>query len=165
VKRKEGDGMADESKAGLTDSIVIDASIEDIMGVLLDFESYPDWMSGVISIEVLKRDKKKRGTHIRYVVDAVVIKPGYVLSYKYDDKNDRIEIGYVEGDLEDCNSYYEFEEQGAGKTKATYHYDVSYSIPRALLNPVTRRMLKSVDKKVMTSALKDLKKRVESRRA
>lgn len=154
--------MASESKAGLTDSIVINAPIEDIMKVLVDFESYPDWMSGVVTIEVKKRDKKKRGTNIHYTVDIIVSKISYVLSYKYDDKKNRIDIGYVEGDLEDCQSWYEFEALGDDKTKTTYHYDVSYSIPRALLNPITRRMLKTVDKRVMTSALKDLKKRVES---
>lgn len=154
--------MADASKAGLTDSIVIDAPVEEIMEVLLDFESYPEWMSGVVSIEVLKRDRKKRGTNVRYTIDAVVVKPTYVLSYAYDDKGRRIDIGYVEGDLEDCKSWYAFEEHAGDRTKTTYHYDVSYSIPKALLNPITRRMLKTVDKRVMTSALKDLKKRVES---
>jgi ribosome-associated toxin RatA of RatAB toxin-antitoxin module len=154
--------MADESKAGLTDSIVIDAPTEKIMEALIDFESYPDWMSGVISIEVVKRDTKKRGTQVRYVIDAVVIKPKYVLSYAYKDKGNRIEIGYVEGDLEDCNSWYQFEPVDDERTNVTYHYDVSYSIPKALMNPITRRMLKTVDKRVMTSALKDLKKRVES---
>lgn len=152
--------MADASKAGLTDSITVNTDIDTIMKTLLDFESYPDWMSGVLEIDVLKRDKKKRGTQVQYHIDAVVIKPKYVLSYAY--KPDRIEIGYVEGDLEDCNSWYEFEVLDDDRTKVTYHYDVSYSIPRALLNPVTRRMLKTVDKKVMNSALKDLKKRAES---
>jgi|SRR5450756_1469225 len=151
--------MVDESKAGLTDSIVINASPEQITDALLDFESYPDWMSGVISTEVVKRDKKKRGTQVRYVIDAMVIKPKYILSYAY--KDNRIEIGYVEGDLDDCNSWYQFEPVDDEKTKVTYHYDVSYSIPKAFMNPVTRRMLKTVDKRVMNSALKDLKKRVE----
>ena len=151
--------MADESKAGLTDSIVIGATPDEITEALLDFESYSDWMSGVISTEVVKRDKKKRGTQVRFVIDAIVTKPKYVLSYTY--KDNRIEIGYVEGDLDDCNSYYEFEPLDGG-TRVTYHYDVSYSIPKALLNPISRRMLKTVDKRVMTSALKDLKKRVES---
>ncbi|HEY5493662.1 MAG TPA: SRPBCC family protein, partial [Candidatus Anoxymicrobiaceae bacterium] len=67
--------MADESKAGLTDSTVVNATPDEIMEALLDFESYPDWMSGVISTEVVKRDKKKRGTQIRFVIDAMVIKP------------------------------------------------------------------------------------------
>jgi coenzyme Q-binding protein COQ10 len=152
--------MADESKAGLTDSTVVNATPDEIMEALLDFESYPDWMSGVISTEVVKRDKKKRGTQVRFVIDAMVIKPKYILSYTY--KDNKIEIGYVEGDLDDCNSWYEFEPQDDGGTKVTYHYEVSYSIPKAFLNPISRRMLKTVDKRVMTSALKDLKKRVES---
>ncbi|MHB8894511.1 MAG: type II toxin-antitoxin system RatA family toxin [Candidatus Geothermincolia bacterium] len=152
--------MADASKAGLTDSIVINTGTDTIMEALLDFESYPDWMSGVLEIEVVKRDKKKRGTQIRYMVDAIVMKPKYVLSYAY--KDNRIDIGYIEGDLEDCHSWYAFEPLDDDRTDVTYHYDVSYSIPRALLNPVTRRLLKTVDKRVMNSALKDLKKRAES---
>ena len=77
--------MADESKAGLTDSTVVNATPDKIMEALLDFESYPDWMSGVISTEVVKRDKKKRGTQVRFVIDAMVIKPKYILSYTYKD--------------------------------------------------------------------------------
>ncbi|MBU1670622.1 MAG: SRPBCC family protein [Actinobacteria bacterium] len=153
--------MADTTSAGLTDSITINAGVDDIKSVLLDFESYPDWMGGVEAMEVLKRDKKKRGTQVRYTVDIILRKISYVLSYSYDDKADRIDMGYVEGDLDDCNSYYEFEPLDDDRTEVTYHYDVSYSIPRALMNPVTKRLLKSVDKRVMNSALSDLKKRVE----
>ncbi|MFH1150520.1 MAG: SRPBCC family protein [Actinomycetota bacterium] len=153
--------MADTTSAGLTDSITINAGVDEIKGALLDFESYPDWMSGVEAMEVLKRDKKKRGTQVRYTVDIILRKISYVLSYSYDDKANRIDMGYVEGDLDDCNSYYEFEPLDDERTEVTYHYDVSYSIPRALMNPVTKRLLKSVDKRVMNSALSDLKKRVE----
>jgi ribosome-associated toxin RatA of RatAB toxin-antitoxin module len=152
--------MADAGKAGLTDSIVVNTGVDSIMEALLDFESYPDWMSGVLEIEVVKRDRKKRGTQVRYVIDAMVIKPKYVLSYAYRDNG--IDIGYVEGDLNDCNSWYKFEPLDGERTEVTYHYDVSYSIPKALLNPVTRRLLKTVDKRVMNSALKDLKKHAES---
>lgn len=155
--------MADESRAGLTDSITIKAGVDDIRNALLDFESYPDWMSGVDAMEVLERDKKKRGTQVRYKVDIVLRKISYVLSYSYDDKANRIDIGYVEGDLDDCNSYYLFEPLDDDRTEVTYHYDVSYSLPKAILNPITRRLLKTVDKRVMNSALNDLKKRVESR--
>jgi ribosome-associated toxin RatA of RatAB toxin-antitoxin module len=152
--------MADESKAGLTDSIVVNTDLDTIMEALLDFESYPTWMSGVEEIDVLKRDKKKRGIHVGYVIDAIMIKPKYTLSYAY--KDNRIDIGYVEGDLEDCNSWYRFETLDDDRTEVTYHYEVSYSIPKALRNPMTRRLLKTVDKRVMNSALKDLKKRAES---
>ncbi len=154
--------MADESSAGLTDSIVINADPETILGVLGGFESYTDWMSGVEEIEVLKRDKKKRGTEVRYKVDAVLTKIEYVLSYNYKDADNRIDIGYVEGELEDVNSWYLLEPLDEGRTEVTYHYDVKYSIPKALRGPLAKRLLKQVDKRVMNSALKDLKKRVES---
>lgn len=154
--------MADESSAGLTDSIVIDAGPDSIMETLLGFESYPDWMTGIESIEVLERDGKKRGTRVRYRVDAVVTKIEYVLRYSYKEKENRIEIGYVEGDLEDVDSWYLLEPLDEGRTEVTYHYDVRYSIPRALRGPLAKRLLKQVDKRVMNSALKDLKKRVEA---
>jgi len=153
--------MADASRAGLTDSVVIDASVKQITDALLDFESYPEWMSGVDEMEVLERDKKKRGTKVRYKVDAILLKVNYVLAYGYDDKTGRIDLSYVEGDLEDVNSCYEFEPLDDGGTKVTYHYDVRYSIPRALRLPA-RGLIKQIDKRIMKSALKDLKTRVES---
>jgi ribosome-associated toxin RatA of RatAB toxin-antitoxin module len=153
--------MADDSKAGLTDSLVIEANVDTIKGVLQDFESYPEWMSNVLSMEVLERDKKKRGTKVRYRVDVILRKIEYVLSYTYRDKENRIDLNYVEGDLDDVNSYYEFEPLDDSRTQVTYHYYVKYSIPRALRLPA-KGLLKQVDKLVMKSALKDLKKRVES---
>ncbi len=154
--------MAGESRAGLTDSIVINADPEAIMEALLDFESYPDWMTGVEEIEVRNRDGKKRGTEVRYKVDAVVTKLDYVLSYAYKDRERLIEIGCVEGDLEEVDSSYLLEPLDEGRTEVTYHYDVTYTIPKALRGPLARRLIKQVDKRVMNSALKDLKKRVES---
>ena len=73
-----------------------------------------------------------------------------------------IEIGYIEGDLEDCNASYEFEPLDDDRTEVTYYFDVSYSLPKAFRGPVVKRLLKQVDRRVMKSALKDVKKRVES---
>jgi uncharacterized membrane protein len=152
-----------EKKGGLSQSIVIDADVETIRKALLDFESYPDWMTGVVEMEILKRDGKKRGTEVRYKVDAVLTKLDYVLAYSYDDEEeDRIDIGYVEGDLEDVNAYYRFEPLDEDRTEVTYYFDVSYSLPKALKGPMAKRLLKQVDKRVMKSALKDLKARAES---
>ncbi|MBU4173457.1 MAG: SRPBCC family protein [Actinobacteria bacterium] len=147
-------------KGGLSESLVINADSDTIMEALLDFESYPDWMSGVDEIEIVERDKKGRGTEVRYVVDAVMIKIRYVLKYSY--KENMIEIGYIEGDLEDCTASYEFEPVDDDRTEVTYYFDVSYSLPKAFRGPVVKMLLRQVDKRVMKSALKDVKKRVES---
>jgi len=153
-------GTMSQKKVGLSESLVINAGPDAIKEALLDFESYPDWMSGVDEIEIVKRDKKGRGTEVRYVVDAVMIKIRYVLKYSY--KENLIEIGYIEGDLEDCNASYEFEPLDDDRTEVTYYFDVSYSLPKAFRGPVVKRLLKQVDRRVMKSALKDVKKRVES---
>jgi ribosome-associated toxin RatA of RatAB toxin-antitoxin module len=150
-----------QKKGGLSESLVINADPENIKEALLDFESYPDWMSGVDEIEVLKHDRKGRGTEVRYVVDAVMAKIRYVLKYTYGE--DRIEISYVEGDLEDCNASYEFEPLDDDRTEVTYYFDVSYSLPKAFRGPIVKKLLKQIDRRVMKSALKDVKKRVESK--
>jgi coenzyme Q-binding protein COQ10 len=159
-RRRIQGGLMAESK-GLTDSIVVKADVDTIMKALLDFESYPEWMSGVEKIDVLKRDKKKRGTQIHYTVDIMVKNIEYTLAYAY--KENHIDITYVEGELEDCNSYYEFKPLDDDRTELVYHYEISYSLPNLIKkNPLAKRMLKSVDKKVMNSALGDVKKRAES---
>ncbi|MDD5747880.1 MAG: SRPBCC family protein [Actinomycetota bacterium] len=152
--------MASETKGGLSETIVINTGVETIKKTLLDFETYPEWMSGVVNIEVLKRDRSKRGTQVKYTVDAIYRKLNYVLEYSY--KKDRIDIHYVEGDLDDVEAYYEFAPLSEDETEVTYYYRVSYSLPKALRGPMFSRLLKQVDKKVMKSALEDLKKRAES---
>lgn len=154
--------MADESSAGLTESTIIDADVDTIRKALLDFDSYPEWMSGVDEMEVLKRDRKKRGTEVRYKVDAVMVKINYVLEYEYIDDENRIVISYKEGDLEDCNASYTFEQLDSDRTEVTYYFDIRYNLPKTLRGPLVKRLLKTVDKRVMKSALGDLKKRAES---
>lgn len=154
--------MSPDTKGGLSDSLVIQANPEAVKKALLDFESYPEWMSGVIGIEVLERDKKGRGTKVEYNVDVVLKKINYVLEYAYKDKDNLIEIGYVEGDLDDVKASYKFEAVDDHRTEVTYYYQVAYSLPKTLRGPVVGRLLKQVDKRVMKSALNDLKKRVES---
>jgi carbon monoxide dehydrogenase subunit G len=151
-----------EKKGGQSESLVVNADVDTVWETLLDFESYPEWMSGVDEIEVLAEDEEGLATEVRYRVDAVVMKLNYVLTYSYDEDGLKIEIGYKEGDLDDVNASYTFEPVDDESTKVTYLFDVAYSLPKGLRGPVVKRMLKQVDKRVMKSALKDLKSRAES---
>ncbi len=152
--------MAGDGKSGLTDSVVVEAGADKVMDVLLDFDSYTEWMNNLLEIEVLERDDQGRGIKIRYKLDVTLTKVNYVLRFSYPESN-RIDITFVEGDLEDCNSYYIIEPLEDGNTEVTYHYDIEYSIPRAL-KLAAKKMIKQIDKKVMNSALYDLKARAES---
>ena len=70
--------MADKTSS----SIAVSAPRETVMGVIADFGSYPDWATGVKSAEVLETGPDGRPQHVRFVLDAGVIRDSYVLAYE-----------------------------------------------------------------------------------
>ncbi|BBY51540.1 hypothetical protein MARA_50080 [Mycolicibacterium arabiense] len=66
--------------------ITIEATPEEIMEVLIDLESLPEWSSAHQKIEVLERDAEGRPSKSRQVVKIVGVSDEQVLSYTvYDD--------------------------------------------------------------------------------
>ena len=53
-------------------SIIIEAAPEDVMGVIADFERYPEWTGEVKEAEVLSRDAEGRAQQVRLLLDAGV---------------------------------------------------------------------------------------------
>src|SRR5256885_6000134 len=72
--------MADTTTA----SIAVAAPRADVMAVIADFASCPDWASAVRSAEVIGRDGGGRASQVRFGLDAGVIRDSYVLSYDWD---------------------------------------------------------------------------------
>src|SRR2546429_6072536 len=72
--------MADRTTA----SITVAAPRADVMAVIADFASYPDWASAVRSAEIVGRDGGGRASQVRFALDAGVIRDSYVLSYDWD---------------------------------------------------------------------------------
>jgi polyketide cyclase/dehydrase/lipid transport protein len=69
-----------------TRDVVIDASVDDIMDVLLDVDSLTEWSSTHQSAEVLERDEAGRPSTSRQVVKVVGVTDEQVLAYTvYDD--------------------------------------------------------------------------------
>jgi carbon monoxide dehydrogenase subunit G len=142
-------GLKEQSK-----TIRVGASPQRVMEVLLDFESYPKWMSNVLETRVLKRDSRKRGKQVLFRVNAVIREVEYVLEYAYG--KGTIDIGYVEGDLRDVRASYRLEDDGEGGTLLTYTYGADVGLPLAGF------MAKRLNRTVMDAALKDVKSRAES---
>jgi Polyketide cyclase / dehydrase and lipid transport len=61
--------MADRT----TSSITVAASRADVMAVIADFASYPEWATGVRSAEVVASDGDGRASLVRFHLDAGVI--------------------------------------------------------------------------------------------
>ena len=65
--------------------VVIEATPDEIMDVLFDLESLPEWSSSHRKVEILERDDQGRPTKSRQVVKVVGINDEQVLAYTVHD--------------------------------------------------------------------------------
>jgi ribosome-associated toxin RatA of RatAB toxin-antitoxin module len=142
--------MADQS----TQSIVVDAPAADVMAVIADFPSYPQWVASAKKVEVLETGPDARARQVHFVLDAGAVKDDYVLDYTWD--GDRsVSWTLVKGQMQKRQegSYTLTERDGA--TEVTYAITIDLSIP--MLGMIKRK----AEKVILDTALKELKKRVE----
>jgi ribosome-associated toxin RatA of RatAB toxin-antitoxin module len=139
-----------------TSSIVVNAKPADVMAVIADFDSYPQWAQGVKKAEVVKPGQDGRAEQVYFELDASPIKDQYSLAYVWD--GDRaVTWRLVEGKmLRGMDGAYELTENGDGTTEVTYLLAVEISIP--MIGMLKRK----AEKVIIDTALKGLKKRVES---
>lgn len=139
-----------------TSSIVIAADPASIMAVIADFDAYPVWAQGVKKAEVVKPGAHpSRPEQVHFELDASPIKDSYTLAYDW--KGDEaVTWTLVEGKmLKAMDGAYELVEQG-DSTEVTYRLAVDISIP--MIGMLKRK----AEKVIIDTALKGLKKRVES---
>jgi carbon monoxide dehydrogenase subunit G len=136
-------------------TIIIDADPAEVMGVIADFEAYPDW-SDVIRVEILARDRRGRGTEVAYEVSMTGISASYTLSYKYRPGNSGVSwtTARAEGAIKDLRGEYLIDDED-GKTRVTYRLAVDLAIP------VPAFMRRKGARRVVETALLGLKRRVE----
>lgn len=144
--------MADRTQR----SIVIEAPSKQVMAVIADLESYPEWVSAAKSVEVLDTDAAGRAATARFVLDAGVVKDTYVLAYTWRADGMAVSWQLVSGDLQKAqDGSYELRALPDGGTEVIYELTVDLNIPMI-------GMFKRKAEKVITdTALKELKKRVE----
>ncbi len=142
--------MADQS----TQSIVVDAPASDVMAVIADFPSYPQWVASAKRVEVLETAPDGRAQRVHFVLDAGAVKDDYVLDYTWDDDR-KVSWTLVTGQMQKRQegSYTLTERDGA--TEVTYAITIDLTIP--MLGMVKRK----AEKVILDTALKELKKRVE----
>lgn len=136
-------------------SIVIDADKQAVMAVIADFEAYPQWSSAIKSVTVDETGDDGRGTTATFTLDAGVLKDTYTLAYDWDGDN-RVDWHLVSGRaLKAQVGSYELRETG-GQTEVTYRLAVELAVP--MLGLFKRK----AEKAIIDTALKGLKKRVET---
>jgi ribosome-associated toxin RatA of RatAB toxin-antitoxin module len=142
--------MADQS----TQSIVVDAPPADVMAVIADFASYPQWVAAAKTVEILETGPDGRAQQVHFVLDAGAVKDDYVLDYTWD--GDRsVSWTLVKGQMQKRQEgSYTLTERDGG-TEVTYAITIDLSIP--MLGMIKRK----AEKVILDTALKELKKRVE----
>ncbi|MFN2517833.1 MAG: SRPBCC family protein [Jatrophihabitantaceae bacterium] len=143
--------MADQS----TQSITIDAAPASVMAVIADFGNYPVWTGSVKRAEVLEAGRDGRARRVAFTLDAGVVRDQYELEYDWSEDT-KVEWKLVSGQMMRAqNGSYVLQQQDGG-TLVTYSLTVDLAIP--MLGLLKRK----AERVVMDTALKELKKRVES---
>ncbi len=146
--------MADRTES----SIGIDAPPGDVLDVIADFSSYPQWATEMKSVEVRSEDGDGWADQVEFTVDAGAIKDTYVLDYEWDVTEDGTGVvswSLVQaGVLKAMNGSYTLVSHDKGTT-VTYRLAVDVKIP--MLGMLKRK----AEKVIIDTALTELKKRVE----
>ncbi|MFL6141207.1 MAG: SRPBCC family protein [Labedaea sp.] len=144
--------MADES----TQSIVVDAPPEAIMSVIADFPAYPEWANAVKKTEVLDAGEDGKAKQVRFTLDAGPFKDVYTLSYDWAADGLTVNWSLVKGQMQRAqNGTYALTPEGE-QTRVTYTLSVQLVVPMIGL------FRRKAEKVIMDTALKELKRRVES---
>jgi carbon monoxide dehydrogenase subunit G len=141
-----------------TQSIVIAAPPDKVAAVICDFPRYPEWVSAVKSIEVVEEYEDGYASQVRFVLDAGVVADEYVLQYEYAEDISRIEWHLTAPSKmqKTQDGSYDLADNGDGTCTVTYTLAVDLSI--GMLGMFRRK----AEKMIMDTALKELKRRVES---
>jgi ribosome-associated toxin RatA of RatAB toxin-antitoxin module len=141
-------------------SISIAAEPGAVLDVIADFEAYPDWAEQVKSVSILSEDGDGWADQVEYVLDAGAVKDTYVLEYNWDkiseDGSGLVSWNLVRaGVLKALDGSYTLTSTDAG-TQVDYALAVDVKIP--MIGMLKRK----AEKLIIDTALKELKKRVES---
>jgi hypothetical protein len=147
--------MADQA----TQRMVIGASPERIVEVLLDFPAYPTWARDIKGVTIESRDDQGRGSEVAFRAAAMGRSTSYTLRYDHSGAPNRIGWELVRGDImRRLDGAYELTpvDGDPNSTDVTYHLSVELIVP--LPGFVKRR----AESKIMHTALRELRAHVEA---
>ena len=100
-------------------SVEIDAPIGRCFEIAANIEAAPEWQGSLQDVEVLERDGEKRATLVETKSDAKVKSVRALLRFSYDEPT-RIEWVQEKGDTKALRGWWDFQDLGGERTRATY---------------------------------------------
>ena len=140
----------------VTERMVIAGTPEHCYAVLTDFERYPEWAADIKAVTVDERDEAGRATSVTFRAAAFGRSTSYALRYDYSDAPGKLSWVQTAGDLtRRLDGVYVIEPAGEHSTEIRYDLIVDLMVP--LPGFVKRR----AEGRIMGTALRELKARVE----
>jgi uncharacterized membrane protein len=100
-------------------TVEIEAPIERCFDIAADIEGAPEWQGSLKDVEVVETDGDGRAELVETESDAKVKTVKARLRFSYF-PNDRIEWVQEKGDTKSLKGWWDFEDLGGGRTRATY---------------------------------------------
>ena len=139
-----------------TSSITIGADPDRVMAVIADLPAYPQWVDQVKSVEVLGTDATGRPERVRFQMDAGPIKDNYTLDYTWGPDGRSVSWKLVKGQIQKAQNGSYLLVGSSRETTVTYSLAVNLNIPMIGL------LRRKAEKVIIDTALRSLKRRVES---
>lgn len=153
---RESSGEAKTVADKTAQSIHVDADPGTVMEVIADIGSYPEWVSEYTETEVLETDDEGYPLLARLMLEAAVLKDSMVLRYEWPADHRSVRWSLEESALlKSMDGAYRLQPTDSG-TEVTYELAVDLMIPMIGL------LKRKAERRLTDTALKDLKKRVES---
>ena len=141
-------------------TVEIDAPIDTCFAIAADIENAPEWQGSLKDVEVLERDDDGRPALVDTESDAKVKTVKARLRFSYEEPT-RITWVQEKGETKSLNGWWNFEDLGEGRTRASYGLDVD---PGRMLGMLLRGPVQDqVRNFLLGGAAEGLKKQAESR--
>lgn len=140
-----------------TEHTTVAATPEACFAVVADIERYPDWAADIKQVEVHERDGEGRPLEVTFRAAAFGRSTSYTLAYDYAEAPRVLAWRLTKGDITTkLDGSYVFEPKEGGGTEITYHLEVELRVP------IPGFIKMRAQSRIMSTALRELKARVEA---
>jgi ribosome-associated toxin RatA of RatAB toxin-antitoxin module len=140
-----------------TEHISVSAPPERCFAVAADIERYPEWAADIKEVEVKERDDQGRPLLVTFRAAAFGRSTSMTLAYDYSEAPHVLSWKLTQGDITTkWDGTYIFDAGDGGGTDVTYHVEA------ALRVPIPGFIKMRATSRIMATAMRELKARVES---
>jgi ribosome-associated toxin RatA of RatAB toxin-antitoxin module len=140
-----------------TEHTTVSAPPERCYAVVTDIERYPQWAADIKEVVVKERDDQGRPVTCAFRAAAFGRSTSYTLRYDYSEAPHVLSWRLTQGDITTkLDGRYVFDPADGGGTDVTYHLEVELRVP------IPGFIKMRAASRIMSTALRELKARVES---